>query len=1351
MNRLLPKPAHLVLWLSLAALTAPPAVSAETSIAIRGTVLRADGSGLMGAEVELAPLPTAFETEAALLAGREPGAPVATAISDAVGHFTLVAPGPGVWQLRALADDHVPMRYPLLPLANGVVLPPVTLRPAVRTTISVLDGDGVPISGAGILAASADGSIWAQPEGHGWKAALRVGWTDATGQLHLPRARGERFDVWAHLGGHTAFASAKAVRDVSLVLRPTAAMAAQLAIREPGGSPAADVIAFFADTSWPLGRSDENGQLRLHGDLTTPVFLRLSSADGRTLSLDLEPGAVPGAITLPPPDSLTGQVRDGGGAALAGALVWAGHDPGRFTRTDASGRYVLPAGVAEEIRVQAHAAGFVARGRAFKSAAFGGEIVLVLPPALTLRGRVVDAAGGGVADAQLMAVVQGARPAMIRLDGAEARGETDSEGRFVLAGLTPGVYSLTTNGAGFGTAAHAIELPNDGQQEALEIVLAAGRLVVGRVVDLEERPLEGIVVRLRATAGGEEEEEEDAYTATSDADGIFKLHGLPGETLDVLARGRAVAPLAVRGVQVAPGSGPVDLGTLVLAPGASLAGRVVDPSGAVVAAAEVWIIDTPEQAARWRREGVEGEAGAVADAQGRFLAEGLEPGREVGLYVDGPGFLPTVAWGLTPPLAAPLEVTLLPAAQVHGEVVDEAGTPIAGAEISMHGAPPDDAAAAAKVAEADGRFYAATSDEEGRFTVEDVAVGAFQIEAYAAGFVPAPLQDLVIAEPREVAGPRFVLARGAVLTGQVMDANLEPVAGARVRLGRPQGESDEEGRYQVAGIPPGRQAVEVFHPGFNRLYEALDIEPGGATVDFVLEGGHRVAGYVVDGSSLPVSEVVVILEPADDDGVGETYEAHSDAEGAFSFAQVAEGGYRLQPHREGYAQAGPAEVVQVVGGPLEGLEVRVARGARIEGQILGLEFEQLAQVEVRAEAEGRRLLGEVDYEGGYEISDLGVDDWTVIAYLPGGRRQARARVSIESGDGVVSRDLEFGNGFTLEGLVRYGGEPLTQARVQLRGHDVPVKRVVTTDLDGRFAVQDLAAGAYRISLVHSEERLFHNEDLALTEDREVVIDIDTAHLAGIVVDAVSGEPVADALVVLHQQLTGGETGSQITVPSNGDGRFSASRLSAGRYHLRALHDGYQPAEQEVEVAAGSAVEGLRVSLEPAAGLEVAVALAAGPPPQYITLWGHDGQGRTFAETRPTYAEGLTVFPTLPAGDWNLLVGAAGGATVESRVAVPGEPLAVVLPPAGRLRVRVPALVESDSVGTLVVQAQDGQPFRYLAWGGELQQSWPVNAGRATVEGLPAGFWQLQVQGPGGEVYSGVAATTGGPDIEVELQ
>ena len=146
----------------------------------------------------------------------------------------------------------------------------------------------------------------------------------------------------------------------------------------------------------------------------------------------------------------------------------------------------------------------------------------------------------------------------------------------------------------------------------------------------------------------------------------------------------------------------------------------------------------------------------------------------------------------------------------------------------------------------------------------------------------------------------------------------------------------------------------------------------------------------------------------------------------------------------------------------------------------------------------------------------------------------------------------------------------------------------------------------------------------------------------------------------------------------------------------------------------------------------------------------DGSGRlVLFETRPVDASGRARFPSVPTGPWELLLTAPGGAPTPLRVEVPGPPVPVILPPGGRLTVRVPPLSTSDQVAVLRVTDASGTPFRNLSPYGTIQSQFNVTGGRAVVENLPAGAWSLTVTAPDGRTFTG-SVSTGGVDAEASL-
>ncbi|HEX5717439.1 MAG TPA: carboxypeptidase-like regulatory domain-containing protein, partial [Thermoanaerobaculia bacterium] len=720
----------------------------------------------------------------------------------------------------------------------------------------------------------------------------------------------------------------------------------------------------------------------------------------------------------------------------------------------------------------------------------------------------------------------------------------------------------------------------------------------------------------------------------------------------------------------------------------------------------------------------------------------LARGRRVNVLVTHEGYVPSWVEGVEAPTAKPLVVVLEPASRLRGRVEDVSGEPVPGASVRMRPAPPPPGTVGVKVRRSEN-----TADVEaghdGAFAFAEVAPGAVTLEASAEGFLPPEPVELQVPPNGEVQDVRLVLGRGAVVSGWITAPGGEPVAGARARVGAVQSESDAEGRYRLAGVPRGLTGLAVSHPAYKGKTQQVDVQPGENRVDLTLEKGTTVAGRVVDEAGEPRPGAEVTLRNRSERGP-RGYRASSGADGRFELLAVADGSFDLEAETGGFAPAVHPSVIEVAGRDVDGIEMVLRRGAILSGRVLGLDPGQMAAVEVTAERAGRPARSAtVDHTGRYEIAALEAGDWHLRARLAGGRREADAWVAIAPGDREVERDLKLGGGLALGGLVLIEDRPLPRSHVSLRGLDVTAERGVTTDHQGAFRFEDLEPGRYRVEVTHSERMLSQSEDLELTEDHEVVIEIATAVLTGTVVAAGSGEGVAEALVYLQRFLGGDEPGPLTTVGTNAAGSFVTASLAPGRYRLTVRGDGYAQEERIVDVEVGVPAEPLTIELDPTEGLALTVRRTAGEPPVWATVVVLDEGGRPVHVEEPRLSDrGLGFLQQVPPGRWNLLVKAAGSASTIARATVPGKRLEVTLPSGAALTVRVPALIESRAAAALTLTAVDGAPYLGVNPGGFIQRSWPLAGGAVTVADVPAGAWRLQVTAADGRVWSGSVSTNG---------
>ena len=246
--------------------------------------------------------------------------------------------------------------------------------------------------------------------------------------------------------------------------------------------------------------------------------------------------------------------------------------------------------------------------------------------------------------------------------------------------------------------------------------------------------------------------------------------------------------------------------------------------------------------------------------------------------------------------------------------------------------------------------------------------------------------------------------------------------------------------------------------------------------------------------------------------------------------------------------------------------------------------------------------------------------------------------------------------------------------------------------------------------------------------------------------AVDGEPIFEARVAAQQVLADGRMGSIYSLPTAADGAFLFPRLTLGAYRLIVQADGYVDHEEELLVSGGG---GQRViPLEQAPGLELRVEIAGGGRPAWVRAALIAASGELLAgQARPIDAAGRARFPRLPEGRQRLLLSGPGVAPMEVEADVPGPPLPVILRPAGRLRIRVPALVETDEIASATLLDASGRALR----GGDGATTFQLAAGRGVVDGVPSGSWTVRVEAASGQRWVGAVSTPGVGEAGLELE
>jgi protocatechuate 3,4-dioxygenase beta subunit len=199
----------------------------------------------------------------------------------------------------------------------------------------------------------------------------------------------------------------------------------------------------------PLARTDENGRYRVtapkNGYHVLVVATKGHQVCVQRLHTDQRDAAVMLDALMLPATTLRGRVRDAAAAPIAGALVrvedplTAGAMPDAWFEsqavTDAHGIFEVPGVPRTGLRVSVHALGFDSLSRL---AAHDSPLDVQMEPTGVVRGRVVDADGKPVADAQVYAATAEQR-ASTRFHA------TDADGRFELSAPRAHRFRIAAN------------------------------------------------------------------------------------------------------------------------------------------------------------------------------------------------------------------------------------------------------------------------------------------------------------------------------------------------------------------------------------------------------------------------------------------------------------------------------------------------------------------------------------------------------------------------------------------------------------------------------------------------------------------------------------------------------------------------------------------------------------------------------------------------------------------------------------------------------------------------------------------------------------------------------------------
>jgi protocatechuate 3,4-dioxygenase beta subunit len=895
----------------------------------------------------------------------------------------------------------------------------------------------------------------------------------------------------------------------ALAAEPEAAMARVRAAREDGATTTTDADGRFRLPMPQAGRG---------------IWLRIEARGHRVLDRNLARPATGdldvGVLRLERGAIVSGRVVDRAGNGIAGARVvrepagmrreWMGAAdldfPGMDTMpdfggeralTDDEGRFELLHAGAGEFALRARHPDHPSARQEGLSVAVGAllrDVLLVLEPGASIRGRVVGVPADTKAlrvavmsrrDAPPAAAAEGDEGPFAAFAGAgeqwlgelggfgERTAAVAADGSFEARGLRAGqTYRVwvTQSGRGMlGNTACSQRLEVTTPSDGIELRYDVGITVTFQVVaDVDGAPIERLWVEHSLRGGGGVEELMGqalgrggrAATYASGRVTIANLRPQAQQTLSLAIQAVGCRPFERKDIAL-PRSGPLDLGTIRLAPAPVLRVQVVSKADAApVAGATVRVRAAASESPRGGpltvftdRMASAGAQSARTDADGRCIVN-APPGESIVVVVSSKEHARHESAPFVLPAAGgDYEAVLLRGGRVEVTVVDADGAVAKALRVEHLG--PDGARDSRTSNDLGLAQFDRLPPGEHRFRLGDAAPGAefvaIAMEAAGGGDAAdeAGWQTVEVADGG-TAALRLAKAASAQLRGIVRENGL-PLADARIGFlsgaeGDARGELVEmmagfgrggggsgrsartaaDGSYQLRDLPAGTHRLRVT--ARSRTMPAVvvvQLRAGENQFDVDLEVA-LVRGVVRGADGQPLAGATVRVGPARDSardqdpmaivadvmpggvemlaGATGGRSTKTDAEGRYELRGV-QAGVRLQVHAaaKGWAATTSAPLEVAPGGVLDGIDLQLLRAGRIQ---------VTSAVKTPFLVAQARLLGP-----GGEVDDAVAPVVQMLANGKGtldGLRAGRWRVSLQSpsGDAPPSQEVEVTAGAT---------------------------------------------------------------------------------------------------------------------------------------------------------------------------------------------------------------------------------------------------------------------------------------------------------------------------------------------------
>jgi len=385
------------------------------------------------------------------------------------------------------------------------------------------------------------------------------------------------------------------------------------------------------------------------------------------------------------------------------------------------------------------------------------------------------------------------------------------------------------------------------------------------------------------------------------------------------------------------------------------------------------------------------------------------------------------------------------------------------------------------------RFVIQTN-ESGRFEFFGLPEGDFSLSARADGYVPSTTTQIHLDDLEIKVGIILTMEAGALIEGFVRSETGKPLQGIRIstprvssQLGTQMGVSDKQGYFELDGVPPGRQKLQVWvERSYPQPGPVVDVSLDGENVvEIILKTGRRIQGQVesVENIPLPDDLRVIARHHGERSRRSTGFSTSTDEYGEFQFVRLEPGMYRLmiRTHSDEYVL--PAyQIIDVNKDDSKDVIFYLERGGVLEGTVRTADENPVKRARLRLQistSEGEHYSKTVMTRdnGTYRLTGLKDGKADLSLFVQGYIPIKKENIPLQAGE-TEHLDITLENGSQIWGQVLdRDGNPVQGLKVFARPYGNASFKNLPRDVtgkDGQYQLSGLPKGRYLVYVLFKD-------------------------------------------------------------------------------------------------------------------------------------------------------------------------------------------------------------------------------------------------------------------------------------------